>query len=510
MGNTRHDHFCRPFQGSVVFHGPNPGLTPGAILCRAFGAVESSPLNESFWSLLRGKLSLSSTPKTVSSSARRGRLLRVLGFGFGIAVIIGNTIGAGIFRTPGSIAEQLPHPWLFLAVWICGGLYALLGAISLAELGAMIPRSGGQYVFARYALGDYAGFIVGWSDWLSTCGSAAAVTLLIGKFAGGLFPALAGPAKAAAIAAVIAVGFAALQWRGIMWGSTTQNLTSLLKALAFLLLIAAAFVFGGGGSITTAPTAAPTGFALAAALVLSLQAVIYTYDGWNGVIYFSEEITNPGRDIPRSMFGGVLTVIAIYLLVNLALLYVLPINKIAGQDFAAGAAAEVIFGRYGHPVFRTLTILSMLSAINAYHLMATRVLFAISRDGLFASQAARVNPGGTPTVALFTSTAVAILFIVFGQTFDRVISVLAFFFVANYTLSFISVFVLRAREPAKDRPYRAWGYPLTPALALLGSVLFLVGAIASDTLNSLYALALLAASYPLFRLMKSARAAAKD
>src|SRR6266446_3031578 len=126
------------------------------------------------------------------ASERRGRLLRVLGVGFGLAVIIGNTIGAGIFRAPGAIARQLPNPWLFLAVWIIGGLYALLGAVSLSELGAMIPRSGGQYVFARYALGEYAGFIVGWSDWISTCGSAAAVSLVIGEFAAPLFPSLSG------------------------------------------------------------------------------------------------------------------------------------------------------------------------------------------------------------------------------------------------------------------------------------------------------------------------------
>ena len=144
----------------------------------------------------------------------------MLGVGFGIAVIIGNTIGAGIFRTPGSIAAQLPHPWLFLGVWILGGLYALLGAISLAELGAMIPRSGGQYVFARYALGEYAGFIVGWSDWISTCGSAAAVSLLIGKFAGALFPILNGDVRAVAVAAVIATAFAVLQWAGIVWGDS--------------------------------------------------------------------------------------------------------------------------------------------------------------------------------------------------------------------------------------------------------------------------------------------------
>ena len=436
---------------------------------------------------------------------QRGRLLRVLGVGFGLAVIIGNTIGAGIFRAPGTIALQLPHPWLFLGVWLLGGVYALLGAISLAELGAMIPRSGGQYVFARYALGEYAGFIVGWSDWLSTCGSAAAVSLVIGEFAGALFPAL--KEEGVIIAATIAIVFAALQWRGIVWGSAVQNSTSLLKALAFLLLIAAAFIFGGQGSFTThAGLPLPAGFALLAAVVLSLQSVIYTYDGWNGVVYFSEEVTNPGRDIPRAMIGGVLLIIAIYLLVNVALLYVLPISKIAGQDFAAGAAAQVIFGRHGDTVFRSLTIISMLSAINAYHLMSTRVLFAISRDGLFAKQAASVNKGGTPIVALAMSVAVAMIFIVFGEKFDIVISALAFFFVANYTLSFVSIFVLRRREPDKDRPYRAWGYPWTTALALIGSVVFLCGAIAADlagnTRYSLYALGLLAVSYPLFRLMK--------
>ena len=426
----------------------------------------------------------------------------MLGVGFGIAVIIGNTIGAGIFRAPGSIAQNLPYPWLFLGVWIIGGLYALLGAISLAELGAMLPRSGGQYVFARYALGEYAGFIVGWSDWISTCGSTAAVALLIGQFAALLFPRFAG--SSVIIAVTIAVVFAVLQWRGVVWGSTTQNLTSLMKTLAFLVLIAAAFLFGHGASLTDSEVLARPAAVGFTAVVLALQSVIYTYDGWSGVIYFSEEVTNPGRDVPRAMFGGVLTVIAIYLLVNLALLYVLPVSQIAGQDFAAGVAAQVVFGPHGNTIFLTLTILSMLSAINAYHLMASRVLFAISRDGLFPSRGASVNKGGTPTVALFVSAAIALLFIVFGQTFERVITILAFFFVANYTLSFISVFVLRRREPDKERPYRAWGYPWTTALALIGSVLFLLGAIASDTRNSIYALVLLAASYPVFSFIRSA------
>jgi len=437
-----------------------------------------------------------------SSKPERGRLLKILGLGFGLAVIIGNTIGAGIFRTPGAIAQQLPDPWLFLGVWVLGGLYALLGAISLSELGTMLPRSGGQYIFARYALGEYAGFIVGWSDWISTCGATAAVSLVVGSFVGVLFPALGGP-FVLVTAAAVAIFFAALQWHGIVWGSNTQNLTSSLKALAFFALIVAAFILGGGGmKPTTNQLNAPAGFALIVAIVLSLQSVIYTYDGWSGAIYFSEEVNDPGRNIPRSLIGGILSIIAIYLLVNAALLYVLPLSEIAGQDFAAGAAASAIFGRYGDTVFRVLTIVSMLSAINACHLMATRVVFAMARDGMFLKKAATVNTGGTPSVALLLSAAVAVLFIVFGQTFEKVITVLAFFFVANYCLSFISVFVLRRREPERERPYRAWGYPWTTGLALGGSIMFLAGAIASDTQNSVYALLLLAVSYPIFRVMK--------
>ena len=429
----------------------------------------------------------------------QGHLLRVLGVGFGLAVIIGNTIGAGIFKAPGAIAEQLPATTPFLLVWVAGGIYALLGAISVAELGTMIPRSGGQYVFSRYALGEYAGFIVGWSDWISSCGSTAAVALVVGTFAGALFPALQG--KGVAIAAGVAIVFALLQWRGIVWGSNIQNITSLLKALAFLVLIAAAFIFGGNGSLTSTQTSTMPVITMTA-IVVSLQAAIYTYDGWAGVIYFSEEVENPGRDIPRALFGGVLAIAAIYLSVNLALLYVLPISQIAGKEFAAGEAATAIFGRYGDTIFRCLTIVSMLSGINALHLMATRVVFAMSRDGLFTTKAAVVNEGGTPTVSLFLSALVALLFIVFGEKFETVITVLAFFFVVNYILSFVSLFVLRYREPEKPRPYRAWGYPVTPALALIGSVLFLAIAIQADTKNSVYALVLLAVSYPVFRVLK--------
>jgi APA family basic amino acid/polyamine antiporter len=367
----------------------------------------------------------------------------------------------------------------------------------------MIPRSGGQYAFSRYALGEYPGFIVGWSDWLSTCGTTAAVSLVIAEFSGALFPAVA--AQQTAVAVSVAIVFAAAQWKGIHEGSLIQNVTSAMKAAALCVLVVAAFARSGPTIAPDVLAHTPAGLTLASAFIVALQAVIYTYDGWTGVVYFSEEVQRPETDIPRSIIGSVLAVIAMYLLVNLAFLHVLPVSTLAGQPFAAGAAANAIFGELGDPIVRTLVIVALLSAVNSNHLMASRVLFALSRDGLVSARATRVNEGGTPTVALFISAVVAVLFITFGRTFSTVITVLSFFFVANYTLSFISVFVLRRREPSRPRPYRAWGYPWTTALALVSSVAFLAGAIASDTRNSLYALLLLAASYPGYRLVRSFR-----
>ncbi len=437
---------------------------------------------------------------TLTAPAPNTSLLRVLGVTFGLAVTVGGTIGMGILRTPGEVAAQLPVPALFVGAWIAGGLYALLGAVSVAELGALVPRSGGLYVFARRALGPYAGFVVGWSDWISTCATLAVIALVIGEYTGMLVPALAGRDKAVAL--TILGGFAVFHWGGVRWGSRAQGLTSLLKALAFAALIAACFMYGGRTE-TAAPPAPPVlaGWGLLAALVVALQGVIYTYDGWYGPVYFGEEVRRPASDIPRAMIGGVLLVIVIYLLVNAALLYVLPLGRLAGDKLALGTAAGVIFGRAGGEVIAGLATISMLSTINAYVLSAPRILYAMGRDRLFWEGATRVNRGGTPTVALVLSVTVAVAFIATG-TFNEVLAVLSFFLVTNYVSSFVSVFVLRHKEPDAPRPFRAWGYPWTTALALICSVAFLAGAIAADTQNSLYALGVLATSYPAYLLVK--------
>ncbi len=430
----------------------------------------------------------------------RGRLLTVLGLTFGLAVTIGNTIGAGILRTPGEIAAHLPTFWPFLAVWIIGGIYALLGANALAELGTLVPRSGGQYVFVRQALGDYAGFIVGWSDWISTCGTTAAVSIVIGEYAIHLVPHL----RAVEVVALAAIALTTLvQWLGVRWGGWTQDVASLLKALAFLFLIGACYPHGSRNPAARTMVLERAGSRLFA-FVLALQAVIYTYDGWSAVIYFSEEVKERERNIPRAMFGGLFMVIALYLLLNVAFLRVVPLPTIAGENLAAGVVAQHIFGRYGDTILRSLTIVALLSAVNSNVLMAPRVLFAMSRDRLFWRGAREVNEGGTPDIALMFSSLMAAAFIVSGR-FDQVIAVLSFFFVANYTLSFASLFVLRRRDPHAPRPYRAVGHPFTTGLALLASVAFLLGAIASDTRNSVYALVVLGISFPIYLLVKRRR-----
>src|SRR5215212_2274529 len=436
----------------------------------------------------------------------RGRLLRVLGVVFGMAVTVGITVGMGILRTPGEVAAQLPNRWLFLGAWLLGGVYALFGAVSVAELGTMIPRSGGFYVFARRALGEYPGFVVGWSDWLSTCGTVAAVALVLGEYAGTLVPALNG--RAAAVASSVTVAFALLQWRGVRWGGRSQELTSLLKTLAFAALIAACFAWGGrgggDGAVTTAaPAVAPAaGVGLLTALVLALQGIIYTYDGWYSTVYFGEEVRDTARSVPRAMVGGVLLVVVVYLLFNAALLYVLPVEQLAGQKLAAGAAAEAVFGPRGATVIGVVAIVSLLASVNGNTLTAPRVVYAMSRDGLFWRAASRVNRGGTPTVSLALSTTAAVLLIVFSGTFAKLLAALAFFFVTDLALVFLSIFVLRRREPRAARPYRAWGYPFTTAFALAVSVAFLAGAVWSDTENSLYALGLLALSLPVYLLFR--------
>jgi APA family basic amino acid/polyamine antiporter len=439
-----------------------------------------------------GTLSTAEPPPAV----RQGKLLCILGLGFGWAVTVGGTIAMGILRTPREVAANLPNVWLYMGAWVVGGLFALAGAVSVAELAAMSPRSGGPFLLTRRVLGRYPGFLVGWSDWLNWCGSCAAMALVVGEYSAQLFPALAG--RETLVGLVVLLGAALLQWRGLRGGSRFQAWTSLIKALAFLALILCCLIVGNH---SPAPDAVPrpvqAGFALAAAVVFAMQGVMFTYSGWEITTYFGEEVKDPGRTIPRSLIGSTALVIGIYLLFNAALLSVLSLPELAEEKLSAGAAAGKVFGEYGATAVGVLAIISLLAGLTAGMLLTPRILYALGREGLFFRQATRVNRGGTPDVALLLSALAGVLFL-FSGTFERMLAVLAFIVVANYGLLFLAVFVCRWREPNAERPYRAWGYPWTTAVGLVCSAVFLVGAVVADAENSVYALVAWAVSCPLF------------
>ncbi len=427
--------------------------------------------------------------------AAAGGLLHILGLGFGLAGAVGGSMGAGILRTPGLVAAQLGSAPLILLAWLVGGLYALCGAFAVAELGAALPRAGGWTIYARRALGDRAGFAVGWIDWLGHCAGLAWVAITIGEFARGLVPAL--PPGGKAVALFTLVGFALLQRLGLRAGSLSQQILSLLKAVAFLALIGACLLVAPPAASTSTPLMAPSGtpLALAAAGVFALQAVITTYDGWQSPIYFAEEFTAPATDLPRSLIGGVVAVTGVYLLVNVALLKVLPLEAMAASTLPLADAAARLFGPFSAQLITALALLSSIGLVNTVIMCAPRILFGLSRDGLFLPVFARVNAGGTPDAALLLTTAVTATLILCGD-FQLLLGVSVFFYVLLYFTGITSLFLLRWREPELERPVRAWGYPLSAAVVWLGSLAFLISAAIGDSTNSLIAAGLIALSLP--------------
>ena len=438
-----------------------------------------------------------------TSLPQENKLLRILGLGFGLAVVVGGTIGVSIFRLPGPTANLLGNTWLILVIWTLGGAFTLLNANYTAELATMIPRAGGPYVYARHAYGDFAGFVVGWSDWLGNVAAVAFLPIAFAEYAIGLFaPSFAG-VTTIALAFLLLLAF--LNWIGLRAGSGTQKLTSFLKAIALLAFVVVCFALGGHHSSvdagqTTHP--APVGsFAALVAIVLSFQLILGAYGGWNSVIYFAEEDENPGRNIPRSLHAGVLSVIAIYLLVNVALLYVLPLPQIAASKLAAADAMQVVFGARGGQIVTGLALLSIIAIVNAILMFTPRTLYALGRDGLFSSKAIAVNEGGTPVVALAVTVVMATILISLG-TFEKLMAIYAFYAVANNIVLISALFVLRKRSPDLPRPFRAWAYPFAPLAVLLVSSALVVGFTVSDSRDSIYALVLLAASYPIYRLIR--------
>lgn len=442
-------------------------------------------------------------PAPSAAPRARGHLLRILGVGFGIAVIIGGTIGSGILRTPGEVAGRLHSPTLILAVWLLGGLYAFLGTVTVVELGTMLPAAGGWYVYSRRAMGAYAGFAVGCSDWMMQTVAVSYLAVAFGEFATQLLAQLAGHVKLSGLALLASLML--LNWIGLRSGSRTQEITSFLKALALVIFVGACFLLKSVHAAAGAPhVALPRAGNLLAALVLALQAVIVTYDGWYQAIYFTEEDIDPTKSLPRSSLAAAFACIAIFLLVNLALIHVLPMGQLSRSQMPLADAASAVLGERGRQFVLLISLVTVLSTINAIVLTTPRILFALGRDGLMPAWLTSVNRGGTPTAALFTGTIVAAILVISGS-FETLIGIASILFVMVYLSGFISIMVLRRREPQLNRPFKAWLYPWGNLLVLLASAAFLVGAVIADLKDALFTLIFVALTIPAYFVLTRVR-----
>jgi APA family basic amino acid/polyamine antiporter len=435
-------------------------------------------------------------------------LRRILGLGFGLALVFGTMVGVGILRLPGTVAAAMGDRTLVMVAWGVGGLYTLMGAVAVAELAAMIPETGGFRVYARRAFGEGIGFAVGWLDWLTSVAALAYVAVTTVAFFGVLWPPATAFPRAGAML-VLAV-FTGIHWIGLRIGSSLTAIISTAIGLMLIILVIGCLLAAPMPVSVVPPlakTAAslpPLSMAMFFAVVPALRAVLTAYDGWYQPIYMAEENTDPARTLPRAIISGTLLVVALYLLINFAFLHVLPLPVLAASQLPAADAARVVLPRGGAELVTVISLLTVLSLLNNLLLAAPRILYGIGRDGLLTEKAAIVSQGGTPRMAL-ALTSVFVVIVILTGSFEQIIALSAVLFLIYYSAAFLAVFVLRYRLPNLPRPYKALGYPFSTAIVLIGSIAFLIAAVAEDPRSALIAAVFLAGCAPAYAWMARSR-----
>jgi basic amino acid/polyamine antiporter, APA family len=424
------------------------------------------------------------------SQPKSNHLKKVLGVAFGLAVVTGSTIGVGILRTPGTIAGYMPNAALILSCWIVIGIYIILSASSYAELTTMLPKAGGAYNYIKRAFGNYAGFVNGWFDFLTNAIAPAYFCIVLSEYVVLVFPGLSG--KDTLIAIGFLTLFTAINLPGVKSGSAIQKLTSAIKILLFLVLIMGCFLSKPVETAAITQKAIAGGFFIA--LFKSLQLIMGAYDGWMSVSFFAEEDHDPNKNIPKSYLLGATTIAVLYVLINAAILYILPIDQIDASPLAASDAATVAFGDWSGTLMTAVAIFSLVSILNAYMMIPSRILFGLSRDGFFAKPFMTVNKGGTPYYALLLCYVFALVLIVFSS-FETLfgLAVVMMTFVTGF--AFASLIRLRKTEPDLPRPYKTFGYPFTTWLSLLVTIALFIGFTISDTFSLGVVLAVVVLSY---------------
>lgn len=378
-------------------------------------------------------------------------------------LVIGNVVGAGIFTTSGFLANELPHPTFFLAIWIIGGLLTICGALTYAEMAGMFPYSGGDYQFLKAAYGRWAGFLLGWvSFWIINPGSIAALSLaLVSYMKGFIFVKSVLSEKLMAAAIISFLSF--INYRGVRWSGTTQDIFTIGNLLIVLVFIFGGLAFGNGNyqNFTVSTSASlPFSKLFGSAMI----AVIFTYSGWFVSAYIGGEIKRPERNLPLSLLLGTVIVTIFYTLINFVYLYAIPLENLKDVMNVAQHSAETLFNKGFAQAISFSIILAIASSINATILAGARIYYAMATDNIFWSPLKRLHTVyNTPHFSILCQMVLACLFVFLG-TFEQLLSSVVFVMLLSSVATGFALFVLRWRKPDVPRPYRTWGYPVVPIL----------------------------------------------
>lgn len=445
-------------------------------------------------------------------------LQRTLGALDGASLTIGAVIGTGIFLTAGDVARALPNPWWALSAWIVGGLLVLAGALAYAELGAMFPRAGGLYHFLREAWGPLTGFLYGWTCLLVIMtGGIAAIAVGFGEYLGALLPAFSsarvvlawGPlhVNGAQVAALVAMGvLTAANHMGVRQGAGVQNLFTIAKLLAIALLVLGGFAVAPIAHVDWSASLPASPGALAVPFGVALIATLWTYDGWYALTFSAGEVRDPRRDLPRGLIAGVVVVVAAYALLNLVYLRALPIETLSTTSRVAEAATRALFGEGAARLMTAAVAISAFGCLAATILYSSRVYQPMAADGVFLRRVADIHPRWrTPVAALWLQTAWAAVLCLTGS-YTQLFTYVTFGGVLFHVAAGLALFRLRRTRPDASRPYRAWGYPLVPAVFVVGMALLTLNTLQAAPRESLLGLLAIAAGVPAYAMWRRSAA----
>jgi APA family basic amino acid/polyamine antiporter len=417
------------------------------------------------------------------------------------AIIISNVIGGGIFFVPMLVAQLVPNPTAMLAVWLAGGALAFAGAMAYAELAAVRPHAGGEYVYLRDAYGPLAAFLTGWTSFVAGfSGAIAASAVALADYVGRFIPMPPGAKPVVSIAAIAVLTI--VHVRGLGPGRLVQNTLAGIKVTAIVVLIALGFAIGHGD----AAHLAAAGPVLPLSWLLALVPVMFSYSGWNAAVYVAEEVRDPARNVPLALALGTITVVILYVALNALYIFALPVDQVAAVQGGRliDAVAERLFGFAAGNLIALFTIVSIAASISAMVLAGPRVYFAMARDGMFVRAAGRVHPRfHTPAAAIVAQGAWSCVLVLSG-TLAQLVTYTGFAIVLFAGVAVSALFVLRRREGVASRPFSALGYPWAPAVFVAASAAMVANSFWRDPSASLTGAALIAAGVPVYYAIRRA------